>query len=117
MPLSLGITDNHRYWTHLNSGPGQPDQTYEFHRDSYGPDVVYDDFFQNFTASAYDPREWVDLFADAGANYFVSVSKHHDGYAIFDLPETVTKRTSVSLFPYRDLLQVGNLSSLAICRN
>jgi alpha-L-fucosidase len=33
------------------------------------------------------------------------VSKHHDGYAIFDLPETVTKRTSVAQFPHRNLLQ------------
>jgi alpha-L-fucosidase len=31
---------------------------------------------------AWDPKEWVGLFADAGANYFVHVSKHHDGYAI-----------------------------------
>lgn len=47
----------------------------------------------------------MDLFADAGANYFVQVSKHHDGYAIFDLPENVTKRTSVAQFPHRNLLQ------------
>jgi alpha-L-fucosidase len=51
-------------------------------------------------------REWVDLFADAGAQYFVQVSKHHDGYAIFDLPETVTKRTSVAQFPHMNLLQM-----------
>jgi alpha-L-fucosidase len=48
----------------------------------------------------------VDLFADAGAQYFVQVSKHHDGYAIFDLPENVTKRTSVAQFPHKNLLQM-----------
>lgn len=67
--------------------------------------MVYDDFIANFTASAFNPKDWVDLFADAGANYFVQVSKHHDGYAIFDLPANVTKRTSVAQFPHRNLLQ------------
>ncbi|KAF2730703.1 glycoside hydrolase [Polyplosphaeria fusca] len=93
------------YWWNLNRGPNTSDQTYEYHLEHYGPNVVYDDFIQNFTASAFDPKEWVDLFADAGANYFVQVSKHHDGYAIFDLPANVTKRTSVAQPPHRNLLQ------------
>ncbi|KAF2650903.1 glycoside hydrolase family 29 protein [Lophiostoma macrostomum CBS 122681] len=93
------------YWWNMNQGPDTTDRTYEYHLETYGPDVVYDDFIQNFTADAFDPKEWVDLFADAGANYFVQVSKHHDGYAIFDLPENVTKRTSVALPPHRNLLQ------------
>lgn len=47
----------------------------------------------------------MDLFDDAGAKYFVQVSKHHDGYAIFDLPANVTQRTSVALPPHRNLLK------------
>lgn len=70
---------------------------------------MYDDFIQNFTADAWDPKEWVDLFADAGANYFVQVSKHHEGYALFDLPENITKRTSVALKPHRNLVQVSQI--------
>jgi len=72
---------------------------------------VYDDFIQSFTVDAWDPKEWVDLFADAGANYFVQVSKHHEGYALFDLPENVTKRTSVALTPHRNLVQVSQIFS------
>lgn len=93
------------YWWRQNQGPGKSDQIYEYHLDTYGPEVVYDDFIQNFTASVFDPKEWVDLFADAGAQYFVQVSKHHDGYAIFDLPANVSGRTSVALTPHRNLLQ------------
>ena len=93
------------YWWNLNQGPDTKDQTWKYHLDTYGPDVVYDDFIQNFTASVFDPKEWVDLFADAGAQYFVQVSKHHDGYAIFDLPANVSNRTSVALPPHRNLLQ------------
>ncbi|KAJ5167529.1 uncharacterized protein N7482_006310 [Penicillium canariense] len=83
-----------RYWWWLGQGPSNPTDVYDYHLQTYGPDVVYDDFIQNFTADAWDPKEWVDLFADAGANYFVQVSKHHEGYALFDLPENVTKRTN-----------------------
>ncbi|KAJ4355483.1 uncharacterized protein N0V89_003499 [Didymosphaeria variabile] len=93
------------YWWNLNKGPSTSDQTYQYHLEHYGPDVVYDDFIQNFSASAYNPKDWVDLFADAGANYFVQVSKHHDGYAIFDLPANVSERTSVVQYPHRNLLQ------------
>jgi hypothetical protein len=70
--------------------------------------VVYDDFIQNFTADAWDPKEWVDLFADAGANYFVQVSKHHDGFALFTAGSDVSKRTAVDLGPQRNLLQVSH---------
>ena len=93
------------YWWDMNQGPNTKDQTYEYHLKTYGPDIVYDDFIANFTAANFEPKDWVDLFADAGANYFVQVSKHHDGYAIFDLPANVTKRTSVALNPHRNLLQ------------
>lgn len=93
------------YWYRQNQGPGNPDQTYEHHLATYGPDVVYDDFIANFTAAAFDPKEWVDLFAAAGAQYFVQVAKHHDGYALFDLPADVSGRTSVRLTPHRNLLK------------
>jgi alpha-L-fucosidase len=89
----------------MNLGPSTPEETYQYNLATYGPTHVYDDFIQNFTASAFSPKDWVDLFADAGANYFVQVSKHHDGFALFDLPSNVTKRTSVAQFPNRNLLQ------------
>lgn len=101
------LTDKHyRYWWWLNQGPNTTVDTYDYHKSRYGEHVVYDDFIQNFTAAAWDPKEWVDLFSDAGANYFVQVSKHHEGFALFDLPEDVTKRTSVALSPHRNLIQV-----------
>lgn len=100
----------------MNLGPGKPDQIYEYNLATYGPNHVYDDFILNFTADAFDPKGWVDLFADAGANYFVQVSKHHDGYAIFDLPANVSKRTSVALFPHKNLLQVSRYGCCIIVR-
>ncbi|KAJ5100074.1 hypothetical protein N7532_007075 [Penicillium argentinense] len=93
------------YWWWLGQGPSDPTEVYEYQKKTYGTELVYDDFIQNFTADAWSPKEWVDLFADAGANYFVQVSKHHEGYALFDLPENVTKRTSVAMTPHRNLVQ------------
>ncbi|KAK5156819.1 hypothetical protein LTR04_005540 [Oleoguttula sp. CCFEE 6159] len=79
------------YWWDQNQGPNQTTETYQYDLATYGPDHVYDDFVQNFTADAFDPKAWV--------------SKHHDGYAIFDLPANVSLRTSVAQFPHRNLLK------------
>ena len=94
------------YWWDMNEGPGTPVQTYKYNLRTYGEEHVYDDFIHNFTTSVFDPKEWVDLFADAGVQYFVQVAKHHDGLAIFDLPENVTQRTSVAQYPHKNLVQM-----------
>ncbi|GJN75693.1 hypothetical protein PLICBS_009799 [Purpureocillium lilacinum] len=70
---------------------------------TFGPDLNYDDFFENYTASKYEPKEWVDLFADSGAKYFVFTTKHHDGFANFDTGAS-TNRSSLHYGPRRDLL-------------
>ncbi|KAK9791432.1 putative Glycoside hydrolase superfamily [Seiridium cardinale] len=93
------------YWWDMNGGPDTSDRTYEYHLSNYGPNFTYDDFIPQFTAVAYDAREWVDLFADSGATYFVQVSKHHDGYALFDLPANVSQRTSVAQYPHRNFIK------------
>lgn len=93
------------YWWYEGQGPSTSEQTWEYNLRTYGTNHTYDDFIQNFTASIFEPKDWVDLFADAGANYFVQVSKHHDGFALFDLPANVTKRTAVAQYPHRNLLQ------------
>ncbi|TVY14987.1 Tissue alpha-L-fucosidase [Lachnellula arida] len=93
------------YWWNMNAGRDTSDQSYEFNLEKYGPHHKYDDFMQNFTASAWDPREWVDLFANAGANYFIQTTKHHDGFALFDVSANATLRTSVAQSPHRNFLQ------------
>lgn len=71
---------------------------------TFGPEWNYDDSFPAFTASAYDPRAWVDLFAAAGAKYFVLTTKHHDGLALFDTGAT-TNRSALHYGPQRDLVR------------
>ncbi|KAG2123005.1 glycoside hydrolase family 29 protein [Suillus cothurnatus] len=88
----------------LHNPPNSNSKTWEHHLDTYGKDVVYDDFIANFTASTWNPNAWLDLFTEAGAKYFVIVTKHHDGYGLFDTKNT-THRSSVYLNPHRDLVK------------
>ncbi|TGB13599.1 alpha-L-fucosidase [Streptomyces sp. MZ04] len=68
--------------------------------------VPYDRYMaqlEGFTASAYDPEAWADLFVRAGARYAVLTAKHHDGVALWDTAAndlSVIKRTPAG----RDLI-------------
>ncbi|KAG7450034.1 glycoside hydrolase family 29 protein [Guyanagaster necrorhizus] len=91
------------YDWYLHKDPGPSNPTWVYHLDKYGEDIVYDDFMVNFTASKFNASEWLDLIDDAGAKYFVLVTKHHDGFALWDT--STTNRTSVALGPKRDLVR------------
>ncbi|KAH8586544.1 alpha-L-fucosidase-domain-containing protein [Bisporella sp. PMI_857] len=91
------------YWKRQHE-PDYRTETYQYHLRTYGQDLVYDDFIANFTAVEFDAKEWVDLVADAGARYIVPVTKHHDGYALFNFSESVSRRSSIHYGPKRDLI-------------
>lgn len=84
--------------------PGSP--AAEHHRETYG-DAPYDDFLDAWSAERFDPHAWAALFAEAGAQYVVPTTKHHDGVALWDAPGTGTRNT-VHRGPRRDL--VGDLA-------
>lgn len=94
------------YW-HSMEQKGSP--TYLHQLKTYGSKFQYDDFIARFTATKFHPRAWVTLLRQSGAKYFVMVSKHHDGYALFRT--RYSKRNSVDSGPHRDL--VGALLSAA----
>ena len=88
------------YWNHMdNSG----DPTHQHHLQTYGQNTNYDDFIPQFTAAKFDPKAWVQLFQQAGAKYFVLVSKHHDGFALFKTQ--YSHRDAFDLGPHKDLVQ------------
>ena len=48
--------------------------------------ISYDDYMKQldgFTASNYNPNDWVKLIKESGAKYTVITSKHHDGFALW----------------------------------
>ncbi|MFE9444663.1 alpha-L-fucosidase [Streptomyces sp. NPDC006602] len=88
------------YWNHMQD---PANAVYAYHREKYGEDFAYDDFIPQFTAERFDPRAWVELFRDAGAQYHVLTSKHHEGFALWDTK--VSDRNSVKMGPRRDLIK------------
>ncbi|KAI2634443.1 glycoside hydrolase family 29 protein [Xylaria nigripes] len=92
------------WWYSTHHPQADPSDVYDYRLRTFGRDWAYDDTFPDFTASKFDPKEWVNLFADAGAQYFVITSKHHDGFALFDTGDT-TNRSALHYGPQRDLLR------------
>lgn len=56
----------------------------EFQKRNYGVDFQYKDFDKMFKAELWNPDEWAELFKNSGAKYVLLVSKHHDGYCLWD---------------------------------
>ena len=74
----------------------------EFHKKNFN-DCDYDDLLDMWKAEKFQPDEWANLFAYAGAQYIVPLSKHHDGITLWDAPGTGTRNT-VHRGPKRDLI-------------
>lgn len=55
------------------------------HAATYGAGFPYDGFVPTLDAgvAAFDPDRWAQLFAGAGARYFVLTTKHHDGFLLW----------------------------------
>lgn len=48
------------------------------------PNAEYSALAKAFNPICFQAEEWVKLAKDAGMEYFVITSKHHDGFALFD---------------------------------
>ncbi|GAA4631888.1 alpha-L-fucosidase [Actinoallomurus vinaceus] len=105
----LGATDPEVWFAHnpyaewyWNTSQIEGSPAWEHHRAVYGG-RPYDDFLDLWRAESFDPGDWADLFARAGARYVVPTTKHHDGIALWDAPGTGTRNT-VHRGPRRDLV-------------
>ncbi|KAI9359632.1 glycoside hydrolase superfamily [Zopfochytrium polystomum] len=103
-PYSVPAFGNGHYaeW-YFNALVGdQPTRNY--HTTHYGQQFPYDGFFDNFTASAFDARDWISLIENSGGRYIVPTSKHHDGFALFDTGAS-SNRNALKYGPKQDLLK------------
>lgn len=68
-----------------------------------GKKAQYEAFVNDFNPTQYDPAEWARLIKQSGARYVVFVTKHHDGFCLFDSELTDYDAAST---PYgKDLLR------------
>ncbi|MBD0427346.1 alpha-L-fucosidase [Aquisalinus flavus] len=88
------------------------EEVHAFHDRVYGAQTDYADFAADFDASFFDAAQWAEMFAGAGAQYVVLVSKHHDGFALWPSAEASDNWgrpwNSAEIGPMRDI--VGELT-------
>lgn len=66
------------------------------------PFEEYDNLYKQFNPVKFDAAEWVGLMKDAGMKYLIFVSKHHDGFVMWD---TETTDYNIMSTPYgKDVL-------------
>ncbi len=73
-----------------------------YHKEHYASRPYYD-FINDFRGERFDAQKWADLFKRAGAKYINFVSKHHDGYCLYET-EYAPGLNSVECAPKRDFL-------------
>ena len=73
-----------------------------YHDKHYGGRPYYD-FTNDFKGERFDAEKWADLFKRCGAKYINIVSKHHDGYCLYET-KYAPGLNSVECAPKRDFL-------------
>ena len=70
------------------------------------PMADYQAFAKQFNPVKFDAAEWVHTAKQAGMNYIVITTKHHDGFAMFDTkasPWNIVQATPYGKDPLKDL--------------
>ncbi|MCG7851643.1 MAG: alpha-L-fucosidase, partial [Methanosarcinaceae archaeon] len=73
------------------------------HKNTWGKDFKYPQFAPMFKAQKYNPKAWAKLFNDAGAGYVILGSKHHDGFCLWNAPDS-KGWNAVEVGPKKDLI-------------
>jgi alpha-L-fucosidase len=97
------------YWNRLVTDSSKVGKAFRaYHNNTYGPNFKYQDFAPQFKAELFNPEQWADVFKNAGAQYVVLTSKHHDGFTLW--PSAASWNwNAVDVGPHRDL--AGDLSN------
>ena len=88
---------------YLNSVRVGRGPTYEHHAATYGADFPYENFVDQWKAERWDPKDWASLFRRAGARYVVPVTKHHDGFCLWN--SAYTDYSTCNRGPGRDIIE------------
>lgn len=69
---------------------GKPTNNFIHHKKKYGDPKKhgYKEIIEKFNPSAFNAKEWADLFAKSGAKFAGPVAMHHDNFAMWDSKAT-----------------------------
>ena len=91
------------YWNRMVTDSSKVGQAFRaFHNKTYGPNFAYQDFAPMFKAELFNPQQWADVFKNAGAQYVVLTSKHHDGFTLWPSAQA-WNWNAIDAGPHRDL--------------
>ncbi|MBI3922004.1 MAG: alpha-L-fucosidase [Armatimonadetes bacterium] len=77
-------------WSRNGPRPGlQPD-----HAEGGVPLETYDNLYKQFNPTQFKATEWAQLIKESGAKYIIFLTKHHDGFCLFDSKLTEYKVTN-----------------------
>ncbi|TWU44288.1 Alpha-L-fucosidase [Novipirellula aureliae] len=82
------------------------------------PLAEYTEFAKSFNPTKFDADEWVKTAKDAGMEYLVITSKHHDGFAIYDSASSGHDIADVSKFdrdPLKELADACQKHGIRFC--
>ncbi len=68
-------------------------------------DELYNALANELVQEEFSPEEWIELAKEFGANYSVMVTKHHDGFALWDSKGSYNQFNSVAMGPRRDFVR------------
>jgi alpha-L-fucosidase len=69
------------------------------------PAEAYRNIAMSFNPEAFDADSWVKLAKNAGMNYMVMVTRHHDGFALWDSPGSYGNYTTMQAAARRDFIK------------
>ena len=69
------------------------------------PKKEYEDLAREFNPENFEMQELTDLAKDFGARYMVMVTRHHDGFALWDSPGSYENFTSYKTGSKRDFVK------------
>jgi len=107
---ALGDIPCDEYWfTHnayaewyLNSIRAGYGPAWEHHVQTYGVDFSYEKFTEQWHAEHWDPSAWARIFREAGAQYVIPTTKHHDGFCLWN--SDYTPYNAARIGPRRDIV-------------
>ncbi|ERL64289.1 alpha-L-fucosidase [Schleiferilactobacillus shenzhenensis] len=92
----------------------QGSNAFKHHVATYGPQnkFGYKDFIPLFTAEKFDPDNWLDLIQASGAQYYMPVAEHHDGFQLYK--SALSHYNAFEMGPHRDV--IGELRKATLAR-